>query len=212
MCGFYATMRALQNSGSPRKTGMSSDEKRFRGIPIVESGQKYETDAGFAAIKNGVKQRRDSVPLVRGDKPRWLRAKMPSGSGYSNTRGIVHEHKLSTVCEESMFFMKQGISRNDVVGFIKADAMFHKSLFEYANHSPVWDVISGTRVQYVRFLMLDMGFPNRMDNSLAQHVEIVRLVGVGDENSLQKLLEDHHDFLNLDKGNQIRDMFAEYFN
>ena len=81
---------------------MSSDEKRFRGIPIVESGQKYETDAGFAAIKNGVKQRRDSAPLVRGDKPRWLRAKMPSGSGYSNTRGIVHEHKLSTVCEESM--------------------------------------------------------------------------------------------------------------
>ena len=81
---------------------MSSDEKRFRGIPIVESGQKYETDAGFAAIKNGVKQRRDAAPLVRGDKPRWLRAKMPSGSGYSNTRGIVHEHKLSTVCEESM--------------------------------------------------------------------------------------------------------------
>ena len=101
-------MRFLCDNAGPSKqqqtpkTGMSSDEKRFRGIPIVESGQKYETDAGFAAIKNGVKQRRDAAPLVRGDKPRWLRAKMPSGSGYSNTRGIVHEHKLSTVCEESM--------------------------------------------------------------------------------------------------------------
>jgi len=81
---------------------MSSKDKQFRGIPIVESGQKYQTDAGFAAIKNGVKQRRDTEPLVRGDKPRWLRAKMPSGSGYSNTRSIVHQHKLSTVCEESM--------------------------------------------------------------------------------------------------------------
>ena len=81
---------------------MSKEETRFRGIPIVKSGQKYQTDGGFAAIKNGVKQRRDSEPLVRGDKPRWLRAKMPSGSGYSNTRGIVHQHKLSTVCEESM--------------------------------------------------------------------------------------------------------------
>ncbi|MCP5090751.1 MAG: lipoyl synthase [Gammaproteobacteria bacterium] len=81
---------------------MSHKNKHFQGIPVVESGQKYETDAGFAAIKNGVKQRGNSEPLVRGDKPRWLRAKMPSGAGFSGTRKIVHEHRLSTVCEESM--------------------------------------------------------------------------------------------------------------
>lgn len=81
---------------------MSNDDKTFRGIPIVQSGQKYRTDVGFSAVKNGVKQRRDSEPLVRGEKPKWLRAKMPSGSGYSSTRKIVHEHRLSTVCEESM--------------------------------------------------------------------------------------------------------------
>jgi len=90
---------------------MSNDDKSFRGIPIVQSetvvepvksGQKYQTDVGFSAVKNGVKQRRDSEPMVRGDKPSWLRAKMPSGSGYSGTRKIVHEHRLSTVCEESM--------------------------------------------------------------------------------------------------------------
>ena len=81
---------------------MSKGDKEFRGIPIVESGRKYKTDEGFSAIKNGVKHRRDAEPLVHGQKPRWLRAKMPSGKGYSNTRGIVHEHRLSTVCEESM--------------------------------------------------------------------------------------------------------------
>ncbi len=81
---------------------MTNKDKHFQGIPIVHSGQKYKTDAGFAAIKNGVKERRDSEPLIRGDKPHWLRAKMPSGSGYSGTRKIVHEHRLSTVCEESM--------------------------------------------------------------------------------------------------------------
>lgn len=91
---------------------MKADDKTFRGIPIVQrasnqdepviSGQKYRTDAGFSAVKNGQKRRRDSAPVVRGDKPKWLRAKMPSGSGYSNTRSIVHEHRLSTVCEESM--------------------------------------------------------------------------------------------------------------
>jgi lipoic acid synthetase len=81
---------------------MKNKDKHFQGIPIVQSGQKYKTDAGFAAIKNGVKERRNGEPLVRGDKPSWLRAKMPSGSGYSGTRKIVHEHRLSTVCEESM--------------------------------------------------------------------------------------------------------------
>ena len=81
---------------------MSKPESKFQGIPIVKSGAKYQTDEGFSAIKNGVKNRRDAEPLARGQKPRWLRAKMPSGSGYSSTRDIVHEHRLSTVCEESM--------------------------------------------------------------------------------------------------------------
>ena len=81
---------------------MSDNETKFRGIPIVESGRKYQTDAGFSAIKNGVKRRSDAAPVVRGQKPKWLRAKMPSGIGYSKTRDAVREHRLSTVCEESM--------------------------------------------------------------------------------------------------------------
>ena len=81
---------------------MSNSDTKFRGIPIVESGRKYRTEEGFSAIKNGVKQRRDAEPVVHGQKPKWLRAKMPSGKGYSNTRDIVHAHRLSTVCEESM--------------------------------------------------------------------------------------------------------------
>ncbi len=81
---------------------MSKSGQIFRGIPVVASGEKYQTDEGFAAIKNGVKQRRNAEPIVHGQKPKWLRAKMPSGSGYSSTRDIVHTHRLSTVCEESM--------------------------------------------------------------------------------------------------------------
>lgn len=74
---------------------------RFLGIPIVESGSKYRTAAGIAAIKDGIKTRRDNEPLDRGNKPRWLRAKMPAGSKFSEVRKTVREHHLSTVCEES---------------------------------------------------------------------------------------------------------------
>ncbi len=81
---------------------MSDKKQQFKGIPVVQSGTKYQTDEGFSAIKNGIKHRRDTEPLVRGQKPRWLRAKMPSGAGFSNVKKIVKEHRLSTVCEESM--------------------------------------------------------------------------------------------------------------
>jgi lipoic acid synthetase len=79
---------------------MSDANDKLRRIP-VSSGSKYRTDAGFTAIKDGQKLGREKTPAIRGDKPKWLRAQMPSGKGYSGTRNIVHEHRLSTVCEES---------------------------------------------------------------------------------------------------------------
>jgi lipoic acid synthetase len=78
------------------------DTARFRGIPVVESGRKYRTDEGFTAIKNGVKARRETPAFRPGGKPDWLRAKMPSGAAFSSVRQTVREHRLSTVCEESM--------------------------------------------------------------------------------------------------------------
>ena len=81
---------------------MSTSDNKFRGIPVVQSGKKYQTDTGISAIKNGVKTQRDAAPVARGDKPKWLRAKMPAGHGYASVNKIVNEHRLSTVCEESM--------------------------------------------------------------------------------------------------------------
>ncbi|RVV99856.1 lipoyl synthase [Mesobaculum littorinae] len=34
-------------------------------------------------------------------KPDWIRVRAPSGAGYQQTREIMREHKLSTVCEEA---------------------------------------------------------------------------------------------------------------
>ena len=74
----------------------------LKGIPVVSSGHKFKTEQGFAAIKNGVKQRADREASAVGRKPQWLRAKMPSGQKFSNVRSTVREQRLSTVCEESM--------------------------------------------------------------------------------------------------------------
>lgn len=81
----------------------NSDElNRFRGIPIVRSGSKYRTQQGFAAIKDGVKHRPVRHEAEALAKPPWLRAKIPSGPGFGRLKKLVREHRLATVCEESM--------------------------------------------------------------------------------------------------------------
>ena len=74
----------------------------FRGIPVVSSGTKYRTEQGFAAVKNGVKVRSERQARAPLPKPPWLKARIPSGERYEALRGTVHDHRLATVCEESM--------------------------------------------------------------------------------------------------------------
>src|SRR5262245_3076334 len=84
----------------------------FKGIPVVEaggdaphapvrSGEKYRTAQGFTAIKDGVKSRGPVDRAQLGGKPRWLKAPLASGAAFDAVRGIVREHRLSTVCEEA---------------------------------------------------------------------------------------------------------------
>lgn len=72
-------------------------------IPVVniESGSKFTNDNGVTAIKNGIKSS-NKANQQRLAKPAWLRIKAQSGEVYDNVKSIVHEHKLSTVCEEAM--------------------------------------------------------------------------------------------------------------
>jgi len=74
----------------------------LKGIPVVVSGAKVSKPNGVRAIKNGIKGRRDTAPVPRGDKPDWLRVKIPTGAGFQRVRDTVREHRLATVCEESM--------------------------------------------------------------------------------------------------------------
>jgi lipoyl synthase len=81
---------------------LASKMSEFRGIPVVSTGTKYQTEQGFAAIKNGVKARTDRQQVPREPKPKWLKARIPSGERFERLRATVREHRLATVCEESI--------------------------------------------------------------------------------------------------------------
>ena len=74
----------------------------FRGIPVVESGRKYRTAAGFMAVKNGLKPGGRGADAMVLPKPPWLKVRIPSGEKYARVKRTVREHRLATVCEESM--------------------------------------------------------------------------------------------------------------
>jgi lipoic acid synthetase len=81
---------------------LASKMTEFRGIPVVTTGAKYQTEHGFAAIKNGVKARADRQHTRREPKPPWLKARVPAGERFEHLRSTVREHRLATVCEESI--------------------------------------------------------------------------------------------------------------
>jgi lipoic acid synthetase len=79
----------------------------FKGIPVVapaapvRSGEKYRTAQGFTAVKDGVKARGPVDRTTLRGKPPWLKAPLAAGAKFDAVRGIVREHRLSTVCEEA---------------------------------------------------------------------------------------------------------------
>ena len=50
-------------------------------------------------LRHPEKRNRPETPVLR--KPDWLRVRAPGSVGWSETRAIVREHKLTTVCEEA---------------------------------------------------------------------------------------------------------------
>ena len=75
--------------------------RKLQDIPVViKSGDKYQTEQGFTAIKDGMKSS-ESSNHTRLPKPKWLRAQVASSPKYQQVKDKVREYKLSTVCEEA---------------------------------------------------------------------------------------------------------------
>ncbi len=70
-------------------------------IPTVQipSGEKFVTDRGIRAIKDGIKASPSNA--ARLPKPPWLRVKIQGGPAYEKTKSIVKKYGLATVCEEA---------------------------------------------------------------------------------------------------------------
>ncbi|MBM4233461.1 MAG: lipoyl synthase [Gammaproteobacteria bacterium] len=80
---------------------MTEKEKVVAVSSLVRSGEKYRTERGFSAIRDGIKATAGAPLRVPGGKPRWLKAPLAAGENYDFVRRTVREHRLVTVCEEA---------------------------------------------------------------------------------------------------------------
>ena len=75
-----------------------SEKNRIPAVQVA-SGEKFVSERGVAAIKDGIKA--TGADAARLAKPEWLRVRLRGGATFEKVRGIVHEHNLATVCEEA---------------------------------------------------------------------------------------------------------------
>ena len=88
--------RAIESQHQPAST---MPDKNLIPAVQVSSGDKFVNEKGITAIKDGVK--RSGADRERLAKPDWLRIRVKGGPTYEKVQGIVHQHKLATVCEEA---------------------------------------------------------------------------------------------------------------
>lgn len=75
---------------------------KLQDIPVVvHSGQKYRTEHGFSAVKDGIKQKFRQADQPALAKPTWLRVKVSASPKFEQVKSLVHQNRLATVCEEA---------------------------------------------------------------------------------------------------------------
>lgn len=73
-------------------------------IPVKleqQSGQKYQTEHGFSAIRDGLSDK-FKTDRIQTKKPKWLRTPLGVSAQYQQVKQLVSGNRLSTVCEEAM--------------------------------------------------------------------------------------------------------------
>lgn len=66
----------------------------------VESGQKYQTNQGVYAVKDGIRDKKSNP--IRVKKPAWLKAQAQSEQReYLKVKEITEQNSLATVCQEA---------------------------------------------------------------------------------------------------------------
>ena len=165
------------------------------------------------------KQARPDTPILR--KPDWLRVKAPGSAGYNETRRIVKEHGLTTVCEEAacpnigecwtqshatMMIMGEVCTR--ACAFCNVSTGLPSPL-EPTEPERVADAVRQMRLKHVVITSVDRD--DLADGGAAHFAAVVRAIRAANPSTTIEILTP--DFLRKgDAANQVIDSKPDVFN
>ncbi len=149
-------------------------------IPVVvKSGDKFKTEQGISAIKNGIKDKNKAHPEPLGRKPGWLKVQLPTSGKYKAMKSNVRNNRLATVCEESMCpnigecwsagtatIMLMGSVCTRACRFCAVDTGNPKGLLDKDEPQNAADSVSSTGLKYIVLTSVDR---DDLEDGGAQH-------------------------------------------
>ena len=171
------------------------------------------------AVRHPEKQARPETPILR--KPDWLRVRAPGSAGYNETRRIVKEHGLTTVCEEAacpnigecwtqshatMMIMGEVCTR--ACAFCNVSTGLPSPL-EPTESERVADAVRQMRLKHVVITSVDRD--DLADGGAAHFAEVVMAIRAANPTTTIEILTP--DFLRKgDAANQVIDARPDVFN
>lgn len=83
------------------------------------------------------------------------------------------------------------VAAKDQKGFHATDEAFHAAIAEVAEHPGVWPIILQAKTQVDRYRRLTLQIPGRMEQILAEHVQILEAIESGDAEKAKEALNVH---------------------
>lgn len=102
------------------------------------------------------------------------------------------------------------VAANDLIGFHKADEIFHQTLAEIAKLPGVWRVILQAKTQVDRYRRITLPIPGRMNGVVKEHAAVVEALVNGKVDKAVQAIRSHLNHV-LPVVESVRSLRPEYF-
>jgi DNA-binding GntR family transcriptional regulator len=95
--------------------------------------------------------------------------------------------------EQAVILMEEAIKTSDNKLFVEANNVFHKSILEGADNSKLSYLFSLllNQIPYNRYVYLSIEVPNRLNQSLSEHKEVLAAIKKGDQKMAEETMRKH---------------------
>ena len=94
---------------------------------------------------------------------------------------------LGALCSE----MQELCGQRDIEGYMKMNLEFHSTIFRSSENGWIINILENLHAHTNRFILNALYIPRRIENSVQEHLEILRCIEQGDGKGVEKAIAAH---------------------